>query len=422
MNYTDAPEGFQPLAEFDDAPPGFKPINPYNDEGESWSEQPSKPFNPDLALQNAPQSAFNTAKRVAADILPGQHVQTGFALAQPGGLSNAWEGIKQRFGGWENIKRTAEQDPVGLGYDVAGLAAGGKSLPRAAAPAGAMPRAVVRDGAELLSTGGKRMTEAKLNPATVPANDIAGPMQKFRDTLKTEAAIDLDTAELAPALSNRIKRIEGAYAPPKRDPMASLTGVKSGAKPPISLSELHGHSKGLDKFVNSTGKTEGRINEQGFIALELKKAVDEMIDLHPESGNFKIGKHEFHRGAMNRELEDMLERAKNRSQWKNGDEAGAISAEIGTFLRTKKNRYKFTPEARRKLGLLSRDNKGKLLGAFGSQNIGGFVFGRAAEAAFGVPGLLAVPGYLARQSRNTRFLQEFQKIQEEIRAGGPVGK
>jgi hypothetical protein len=427
MNYTDAPEGFQPLAGFDDAPPGFKPIqtNPYNDEGESWSEQPSKPFNPDLALQNAPQSAFNTAKRVAADILPGQHVQTGFALAQPGGLSNAWEGLKQRFGGWENIKRTAEQDPVGLGYDAVGVLAGGKSLPRAAAPAGAMPRAVVREGAELLSTGGKRMTEAKLNPATVPANDIAGPMQKFRDTLKTEAAIDLDTAELAPALSNRIKRIEGAYAPPKRDPMANVTKREPGANPPISLSELHGHSKGLDKFINSTGKTEGRINEQGFVALELKKAVDEMIDLHPESGTFKIGKHEFHRGAMNREMEDLLERAQGRAQWKNGDQAGALSGEISAFLKAKKNRYKLTPDARSKLGKLSHDSGGRLVGAFGLSNnsFGGNVFARGIETAvFGFPGALAPIGQATRASRNARILQEFQKIQEELRAGGPVGK
>jgi hypothetical protein len=381
------------------------------------------PFRPELALKNAPKSAFNTARRVAADILPGQHVQTGFALAQPGGLSNAWEGLKERFGGVENIKRTAEEDPVGLAYDATGLIGGGKGLSVAKAAPSAMPRNVVREGAELLSTGGKRMTEAKLNPATVAANDIAAPMQKFRDKLKTEAAIDLNTADLAPALKNRITRIEGAYAPAKRDPMASLTGTKPATKSPITLAELHGHSKGLDTFINSTGKTEGRINEQGFIALELKNTVDEMIGLHPESGTFKVGKHEYHRGAMNRDLEQIRTEASRTRTSRNGNEVDALQDAVGRFLNKKSNRHKFSPAIRAKLEKFMHDKKGRLTSKFAPNTLGGQTFARGFEAAIGIwPGTLQAPAHMIKQARAARLMKEFEDIMAEVRAGEPVGK
>jgi hypothetical protein len=359
--------------------------------------------------------------------LPFSRGESGnLSLAVPNAISDPFTLPGDVYSGKVDINSPeAQERAFWFAAGASPLGRGGAKLsatPDVMAKPSPMPRSVVREGAELLSTGGKRMTEAKLNPATVAADAIAGPMQKFRDTLKTEAAIDLNTAELAPALANRIKRIEGAYAPPKADPMSSLTGVKPGAKPPISLSELHGHSKGLNNFINSTGKTEGRINEQGFIALGLKKAVDEMIDLHPESGKFKIGSHEHHRGAMDRELGELLTRAQRRRQWVNGDEAGALQAEIGQFLNARKNKYKLTPDARRQLGRLSADKKGRLVGAFGATNMGGFTFARGAEMALGMwPGMLAPVGSIARQSRNARILQEFQKIQEELRAGGPVG-
>jgi hypothetical protein len=410
MNYSDAPPGFQPITEFTDAPPGFKPVD-------------SIPFSPELALKNAPKSAFETAKRVAADILPGQHVQTGFALAQPGGLSNAWEGLKERFGGVENIKRTAEKDPFGLGYDVGGLFTGGKTA-IAKKPSTAMPRGVVRSGEELLESGGARMNEAKLNPAKVAPTDIAAPMQKFRDKLRTEAAIDLNTAELKPELKNRIARLEAVNAPPKRDYTAPMTKEKPAAKAPVSLAELHGHSKGLNTFINSTGKTEGRINEQGFVALELKNAVDEMIDAHPESSAFKIGKHEYHRGAMDRSMADIEKDAMSRSMWKSGNEAGAWSAAISAFLKKRSNRYALTPEVRRKLDKLSRDNGGSIAGQFSLNNsFGGNVFARGIELAAGLPpGTGAFIGNQARSTRNARFAKTFNELREEIRAGGPVGK
>jgi hypothetical protein len=148
--------------------------------------------------------------------------------------------------------------------------------------------------------------------------------------------------------------------------------------------------------------------------------VGSMIDNHPESTSFKIGKHEYHRGKMSQAMDDIQKRAEGRSMWRNGDEAGALQAEITAFLRKKSNRYALTPQVRHKLGLLSRDNKGKLIGAFGSQNIGGFAFARGVETMFGAPGVMAIPGHFARQGRNARIVKEFGKLMEEIRAGGEV--
>jgi hypothetical protein len=377
------------------------------------------PFRPELALKNAPKSAFNTAKRVAADILPGQHVQTGFALAQPGGLSNAWEGLKERFGGVENIKRTAEEDPVGLAYDATGLIGGGKGL-SVAKKSTAMPRAVVREEAELLGTGGARMKQAKKSEATVPLADVQAPMQKFRDRLDEEA-LTIDPQYTNSKLVNVIKRLDTAYAPPKSDPMARMTGSRPAPKPPMTLKELHGHQRRLDDVISESKNPDGRISTDGVIAIELKKSVDEMIDAHPESGSFKIGKHEYHRGKQSQEMSDLFERAQRRAQWRNGDEAAALANEINQYLGKKANRYKFTRAQRAQLAKIGKRDAQALLGAFGSKTVSGMAAGRLVESAFGMPGLLWGPGMMARQARNAKVMDAFKKFQEELRAGGPVG-
>jgi hypothetical protein len=276
-----------------------------------------------------------------------------------------------------------------------------------------MPRASVRDEVELLQTGGARIEEAKLNPAKVDADALHAPMRVFREATNTTV---IENA----TVNNIAKRLENAYAPPKVKAMAPMTKLPPKERPPVTLTELHGHQQRLDDVINGPGKSEGRINEQGRAAIELKKAVTSMIDNHPESTNFKIGKHEYHRGKMSQSMADLQKRAEGRSMWRNGDEAGALQAEIQQFLRNKKNRYALTPEVRHKLGVLSRDNKGKLIGAFGSKNIGGFTFARGVETMFGAPGIMAIPGHFARQDRNSRIVKEFAKLMEEIRAGGEV--
>lgn len=283
-------------------------------------------------------------------------------------------------------------------------------------PSTAMPRASVRSEAELLKTGSKRMEEAKLNPSKVDADAIAGPLSEFREATKT---VGLETP-MVKAIAGKLQK---AYTPRKPDPMSRLTGVQPKERPPVSLTTLHGYEQALSKFINGAGKTEGRINSQGYEAIELKKAIDKMIDNHPESGTFKIGKHEYHRGKMSQALGDIRKNAENSRQWQNGDEAGALSNAINTYLRAKKNRNALTPNARHKLTQLARDRRGAVIGGFSpNSSFGGNVFARAIETSVGLPGVMALPGHLARQSRNARILKEFERIQEELRAGGPVGK
>lgn len=386
----------------------------------SWGEVGTR------ALKNAPKSLLNASQALASFANPmsaaSGALRSGIEIAKdPKAAARGTLEHYKKYTSVPGIKELVAEQPFETALEVGSLVAGGRAIPKPK-PSTAMPRGSVRDGDELLRKGGARMTEAKLNPAKVEAADIATPMQKFREKLRTEAAIELDPQFVPATLMNRINRIENAYKPNKPGAMAALTGVKPSAKPPISLSELHGHRKSLDTFINSTGKTEGRINEQGYIALELKNAVDEIIDLHPESGSFKVGKHEYHRGAMNRELEDLLQKAQNRRQWKNGDEAGALSAEISLFLGNKKNRYKFSPEIRQQLNRLSQDKKGQIVGAFSTQSsFGGNVFARGLETAVGLPPFTgALIGNPIRQSRNARIVEEFKRIQEQIRAGGPV--
>jgi hypothetical protein len=283
-----------------------------------------------------------------------------------------------------------------------------------------MPRASVRDESELLSTGGARIKEAKKSEAAVPLEDVQAPMQRFRERLNEEA-LEIDPEYTNKKLANVIKRLDTAYAPPRADPMSRLTKTTPAAKPPMSLKELHAHQRRLDDVVSESKSADGRISTDGFIAIELKKSVGEMIDAHPESSSFKIGKHEYHRGKMSQSMSDLKKRAEGRVQWRNGDEAGALQAEVQNFLRSKKNRYALTPEVRRKLDRLSRDNTGKVIGAFSPQSsFGGNVFARGIETAIGFPGALAVPGHFARQGRNARLISEFEKLMEEIRAGGSV--
>jgi hypothetical protein len=284
----------------------------------------------------------------------------------------------------------------------------------------AMPRASVRDESELLETGGARMKEAKKSEATVPLGDVQAPMQRFRERLNEEA-LEIDPEYTNKKLGNVIKRLDSAYAPPKPDRMSPLTGATPAAKPPMTLKELHAHQRRLDDVISESKSSDGRISTDGFVAIELKKTVGEMIDAHPESSSFKIGKHEYHRGKMSQSMGDLRKRAEGRVQWRNGDEAGALQSEIQAFLRNKKNRYALTPEVRRKLDSLSRDSTGKVRGAFSPQSsFGGNVFARGIETAIGFPGALAVPGHFARQGRNARLVAEFEKLMEEIRAGGSV--
>jgi hypothetical protein len=78
---------------------------------------------PGMAWENAPESAKNTIGAFGRN-----PVQAAADLGHMG-VSAVADALKERYGGWENIKRTAATDPVGMGADAALVAApltGGK--------------------------------------------------------------------------------------------------------------------------------------------------------------------------------------------------------------------------------------------------------------------------------------------------------
>jgi hypothetical protein len=379
--------------------------------GEAWES----------AKKVAPQNAFDTGVGLLKSLTPIPAFERfNRIMEDPIGESEATRKHYSDYFSEEGLKEKLATNPVGTAVEVGGMAA---LRPVRAAPKGPtpMPRGSVREGPELLKTGGERMKAAKLNPTKIEAGELEGPMKAFREKM-AEDAIDLDPQFISPELMRRVGRLEGAYKPNPRNPEFGMTKVEPAAKPPVTLKELHGHSKGLNRFINTTGKTEGGINEQGYIAIELKKTVDEMIDLHPESNTFKIGRNESHRGKMAQSFDQIYKDASLTSQWRNGNEILALQNATAQFLKNKKNRYAFTPEIRSKMERFSRDKKGRLLSAFGSQTVSGSAAGRIVESAFGMPGLLWGPGMMARKARTGRLMDEWKRIGEEIRAGGPVGR
>jgi hypothetical protein len=93
-------------------------------------------------LTNIPSSAYNVGKSMLQTVV--KPVETGHNIAEiisgaTGGSKNngeaerqKWElfkqALKERYGGWSNIKNTLATDPVGLGMDASSLLTGGGSL------------------------------------------------------------------------------------------------------------------------------------------------------------------------------------------------------------------------------------------------------------------------------------------------------
>jgi len=87
-------------------------------------------------LKNAPRSAMNLAENLTypfrhplefnKDVTNlGKGVYQKFTEGvqpQEKLVDDVWEGAKDRFGGWDNIKRTAYEDPFGIAADATGLA------------------------------------------------------------------------------------------------------------------------------------------------------------------------------------------------------------------------------------------------------------------------------------------------------------
>ena len=96
--------------------------------------------------------------------------------ANEASLDALFDFVKERYGGWENIKRTLTEDPVGALGDVAGLAMGGGGLAaKAAGTAGKIGK--------IAQTTGK--VGRALDPA-MAAGKVAGKVSKVTSTAVSE--------------------------------------------------------------------------------------------------------------------------------------------------------------------------------------------------------------------------------------------
>ena len=367
--------------------------NPYNDEGPSWAEQPPMSGQEVLsrAVQNFPQSAANFALGQTQAML--NPVNVGRELGQIG-LGQVWEGLKGRYGGIENIKRTIASDPVGAIADASILVPGiGARRAPALARSPAIPKSAVRAESELLKTGGARMQEAKTSAATVSAEDLQASLDAFNAGLR-----------------KRNLRIHDKLHPTAR---AVYDDLELAVKSPQTMEELH-YLRQLADDVAAKPGTEGMIGQR------LKATIDDMIAKHPEGSTFAVGKNEYARGKKSQLITEALEKARATAQWRRGDHAGAIRNAVKPLLTNKKYRNYWTKEERKLLQDVQRFTFLEGFGGFGSTGYAGFALGRAIETMFGVPGALFLPGYAARQSVNAAKEAALKGVAERVRAGGPV--
>jgi hypothetical protein len=155
-----------------------------------------EPFNVGQMVRNIPGSALQFAKDVTAPIHSPKQTAKGLwragsgavQLAVPGEQGNepyaraVGQGLKERYGGTQRLRRTLQADPVGLAADVAGLATGGGSV---------AARAGLRGTGAALRTVGRNLDPVvaaqravgQAIPKSLPRKAM-GSALKLRTTLK----------------------------------------------------------------------------------------------------------------------------------------------------------------------------------------------------------------------------------------------
>ena len=188
-------------------------------------------------------------------------------------LDALFDFVKERYGGWENIKRTLTEDPVGALGDVAGLAMGGGGLAaKAAGTAGKIGK--------VAQTAGK--VGRALDPA-MAAGKVAGKVSKVTST----------------AVSEILGLTTGASATPIK--IAFQSGRQGGAKGQAFVDSMKGKIP-MDEVVEQARDAVGEMHQRKMadyregIAGAFKDTADSPIDFAKvsdtankvlESGTFK---------------------------------------------------------------------------------------------------------------------------------------
>ena len=165
--------------------------------------------------------------------------------------------VKERFGGWDNIKNTVAEDPAGFLADIAGLAMGGGGLAAkavgTASRAGKVGSAVQKAGraidpARLASAGAKRAGKAASTAVSevlgLTTGASAAPIKvgfrkgrqkggskAFLENIKGDVPMDQVVEEARAAVGNMHKAKMEAY---KKGITAAFSKVQSRAKTAVS--------------------------------------------------------------------------------------------------------------------------------------------------------------------------------------------
>lgn len=369
------------------------------------------------AKKVAPSNALEVARGVANTLSPygiarkvyGYATNPQSAADEVGGIIDRYKGLFTEDG----LKQEIATNPVGLGLEVASIATPFKALKGRAAP---KPKTIVREGAELRETGGKRIQESKLSEETMPWEDTVQPFNKLTAKLESDA---VDMSSASPRAQNLYKRLRALHTQAPNSPMSPITGVMSPLPKPVSMKELHALKNEAKRVIESGKNPDGTMGTDGFIGMQLKATIDEMIGIHPEGGTFKVGSHEYHRGKQDQVLEDALNEAKRSRAWLNGNEVEAIGNQIRPLLRRKSKHYHtFTPKQRQRLETLLKKGESSLVTGFASKTFSGNVFARGIEMGMGLyPGTFYLPAKAIRETRIKKFHDEFDKFREDIRSG-----
>jgi hypothetical protein len=376
--------------------------------GRTWGEAFSE------GLSNVPQDALATGKGLleSAQVLHplGAARSIYETVTNPQGRWDQIKAIGEHYGNYlseEGIKENIATRPVGTALDATMLLGGPKAV-RGASKAPhemPMPRGSVREQGELLSTGGKRMNEAKKSDVALPVEDILPSFSGFHARLG-EKGIRINK-KLHPKTYDAFQEFTNFVRP---------KGMETSPRPATML-DLHEVKQLAANAAKDVHPGTRKPTPDAMLATELINTIDEVIAKHPEGETFARGSNEYARGMKSQSIMQLLDDAKNTTQWDRGDHAGAIRNKINSFLKSRQARY-LTKADIRELKKIKRFGFTEAIGGQGSFSPMAMLIGRTLEGTFGIPfGSLYIVGKMARDTINTNKPKRLENMAARIRAG-----
>lgn len=400
---------------FQQRQPDYSVFFPKIDEAEAnrtlTPEEQAKVVAPGRTWGEAWESAKKVAPGELVGILTGasppmQLMQFGLDLMQK--PKETLDQAKEHYGGYlseEGLKEKLATQPISSAIEVGSVALPFKGgiRPRPRVGPEPMPRGSIRAQDELIGSGGKNMNTAKKSDVALPPEEIVPSFAGFHARLG-EKGIRINK-KLHPKTYAAFEDFTNFIRPKGMD----------NAPRPATMLDLHEVRQLADNAAKDK-LPDGRPSPDAMLANELLATIDEVITKHPDGPQFMQGKGEIARGYKSRGLLDLVEKAKNTTQWDRGDHAGALRNKINTYIR--QNKRFLSKKDLKELRRIKRYGFTEALGGQGSLSPMALAIGRAVEFATGLPYTsLIFAGKIAREAANKRMPQRLERMAERIRAG-----